>query len=165
MSKAYVLDTTALFIGLEIEPVMFTTPEVIDEVIREEEKIKLETLKGTRLKVKRPPKEFLEKAKHLANKIGEIRKLTSADLSLLALALYLKESGFETYLVTEDYALQNVATFAGLQILTVRGRKISDHIIWEFYCPGCRRKVNSLVKICPICGTTIKRRPKRELRA
>ena len=165
MKKAYVLDATALFIGLEIGASMFTTPDVIDEIIHEEERTKLETLKETKLKVERPPEVFLEEAKHLAKKVGEFRKLSIADLSLLALALYLKENGFETYLVTEDYAVQNVAMSAGLKILTVRGRKITSHIIWEFYCPGCRKKMDSLTKVCPTCGTPVKRRPKKELRA
>lgn len=159
------LDAPALFVGLETGQTMFTTPEVVEEVTREEERARLETLKGGKLKVVPPPSEFLKKARELATNIGEIRKLSLADISLIALALYLKESGLETYLVTEDYALQNVATFAGIQVLTVRGRKISSLIIWEFYCPGCGRKLNSFAETCPICGTKVKRRPKREFRA
>ena len=159
MKKVYVVDATALFLGIELDSPMFTTREAIEEILLEEEKIKLETLKT--LKIREVPPTFLKKAEDMAVKVGEKEKLSKTDLSLLALSLYLRECGFEVNLVTEDFALQNAALHSKIKVLSVRDRKIPKGIIWEFYCPACGKRVESWVKICPICGTPIKRKPKR----
>ncbi len=167
MKKAYVLDASALFSGFRVEEDMFTTPKVMEEVKVEKETILVDVLIKEGLKIISPSEKFLKKALTLAKEIGEVQKLSTADISILALSLYLKEMGMNVYLVTEDFALQNVSISMGINVVTLKNRKISSTIFWEFYCPGCGKRVSSIVKICPICGTPIKRRPKikKELRA
>lgn len=167
MKKAYILDASAIFLAFRAKGSIFTTSNVIEEVRREEETTFIDLLIKEGLKIVSPPKNFLEKAMNLAKEVGEARKLSITDITLLALSLYLKEKGMEVYLVTEDFALQNVSISTGINVITLKNRMISSIIFWEFYCPGCGKRVDSGVDVCPICGTPIKRRPKikKELRA
>ena len=101
-----------------------------------------------------PRPEFVEKIREIALKTGDLDVLSRADLEVLALAL--QKNGI---VVSNDFAVQNVASAAGLEIED-SGKQISRRIQWMWYCPACgltgRQK-----GICDRCGTELKRKPRQ----
>jgi UPF0271 protein len=116
-----------------------------------------------KLKVKAPSEEYWNKVKASANKVGDSFFLSETDLQLLALALELKAEGCTSQIITDDYSIQNVATQMGIEFVSLATLGIRRLLEWIRYCPACHRKYpadyNST--ICPVCGTTLKRKPRR----
>lgn len=73
--------------------------------------------------------------------------------------LDLKEEGV---LLTDDYAVQNVASMLGIKVEPVVQKKIKDVLIWQKVCIGCKRKFDS-GDICPVCGSPMRKGRKRKL--
>ena len=95
-----------------------TTPKVIEEVRDRESRRALEELLETGLlEVEEPGPGWLEKARGAARRAGVEKRLSPADLEVLALALSL---GPGTLLATDDYSLQRAAAAAGLRIVPIR---------------------------------------------
>ena len=101
-----------------------------------------------------PRQESVEAVKAAAKKTGDLDVLSGTDIDVLALAYELKG-----IVVTNDYAIQNVASKMGLP-WEGTGKKISKEIDWEWYCPACWKKYPQRCE-CEVCGTATKRRPRR----
>ncbi|MDX1612568.1 MAG: heavy metal-binding domain-containing protein, partial [Candidatus Thermoplasmatota archaeon] len=67
----------------------------------------------------------------------------------------------DAVLVTDDYAVQNVASTLGVEVMPFAQEGIKETLTWEWYCPGCRNHVGDEKGRCPVCDTVLKRRPKR----
>ncbi len=147
----HVLDATAIIKKAEYKDAV-TTPEVVDELKDEDSKLYF-SVKGIRVEEAR--KEYLEKVVEVAKKTGDIHKLSKADLSVLAKALE-----YNATVVSDDYAVQNVAKALGLNFVGVIHKGISKYFRWIKVCRGCGRKINS--DICPICGSEAKLRRVRK---
>lgn len=89
-----------------------------------------------------------------AEKTGDIDVLSETDIALLALA-----GEKEAVLVTDDYAMQNVASSMGVQARAFAQEGIDEEFAWEWYCPGCGEHVGKRKGECPVCATELKRRP------
>ena len=105
------------------------------------------------IKVMRPSEKSISKVKEAAEKSGDLDVLSRTDIEVLALALDLNGT-----VVTNDFAVQNVASALGLKFEPV-GREIRKQVRWEWYCPACGRTYNRKGE-CEYCGTPLKRRPK-----
>jgi UPF0271 protein len=116
-----------------------------------------------KLKVKAPSEEYWNKVKASANKVGDSFFLSETDVQLLALALELKAEGCTSQIVTDDYSIQNVATKIGIDFVSLATFGIRRLLEWIRYCPACHRKYPADYKstTCPVCGTTLKRKPRR----
>jgi endoribonuclease Nob1 len=167
--RVVVLDTSAFVagfdpFGLNIEQV--TVPKVEEEIRRESMvKMRLEMASESgKLKVKAPTQEFQVKAEASASKVGDSFKLSDTDKQLLAMALELKASGYAPQIVTDDYSIQNVATKMGIEFLPLATFGIKRLLEWIRYCPACHKEYNadSKFKECQVCGTELKRKPKRQ---
>lgn len=158
----YVLDSGALFsLPTLLRGDLRTTSLVIKEVKKPLERIAMdEMLKQKTLQVRDPPPAYVKLAKDEASKIGELHKLSDTDISLLALGLYLSESGKEVTILTDDFALQNMALNCGMNVKSISGKHIIYKIVWEYYCPACKSVVKEGIKSCSLCGSKIKRKPK-----
>lgn len=156
----YVLDSTAFYSGIPFQGMgrYYTTYNILDEVKNRGLGFQLV---HTRVKVTEPSKESLEKVKKAASKTGDTRKLSYADLSLIALALDLIESGNTVYLVSDDFAVRNVADSLGIP-LSQTALKGSEwrRISWVYKCPACGReyKTENIME-CIVCGTKLIRKP------
>jgi UPF0271 protein len=119
------------------------------------------------LKVKAPKEKFLNIAKASANKVGDSFKLSETDIQLLSLALELKLEGFTPQIVTDDYSIQNVATQLGIEFLALATFGIKRLLEWIRYCPACYREypANCSTKECQVCGTELKRKPRRTVKS
>lgn len=169
--RVIVLDTSAFLAGFDpfsLGEEQVTVPEVEDE-IRRDSIISTRfraAIESGKLKVKTPRAEFLEKAKVLAGKLGDSYLLAKADTQLLALALELKAEGYMPQIVTDDYSIQNVATQMGIEFLALATFGIKRLLEWVRYCPACHKEypANCRTKECLVCGTPLKRKPRRTVK-
>jgi UPF0271 protein len=168
LKRVVVLDTSAFLAGFDpfslgIEQV--TVPKVEEEILRNSMvKMRFETaVESGKVKVKAPTQKFSDAAKAYASKVGDSFKLSEADMQLLALALELKAAGYTPQIVTDDYSIQNVATQMGIGFLALATFGIKRLLEWIRYCPACHKEYppNCKTKECQICGTELKRKPRR----
>ncbi len=166
--KIFVLDTSAFVAGFDpfslgVEQV--TVPKVEEEIKRNTmNKLRFETaIESGRVKVKAPSKEYINQIMASSSKVGDSFKLSETDIELLALALELKASGYNPQIVSDDYSIQNVATKVDIEFSALATFGIKRLIEWIRYCPACYREypANSSAKECKVCGTALKRKPRR----
>jgi UPF0271 protein len=100
-----------------------------------------------------PEHQFIITANNSAKKSGDIPNLSDEDISIIALSLQLKAE-----LVTDDFAISNVAKSLGIRVIPVMTNGIKNIITWKYYCPGCKTNF-SKVRECPRCGNKLKRKP------
>jgi UPF0271 protein len=119
-----------------------------------------------KLTIKNPKSIALSEVKKASRKVGDIRYLSEADLQVLALALELKGNGLAPLIVTDDYSIQNVANKIGIEFTSLMTLGIKSRIKWSLYCPGCYRKYppDYIDETCEVCGTELKRKPKKKTR-
>ena len=170
--RVIVLDTSAFLAGFDpfsLNEEQVTVPKV-EEEIRKNSIILVRfktALENGKLKVKAPSEKFLNKVKASASKVGDSFLLSETDIQLLALALELKAIGYTPQIVTDDYSIQNVATQLGIEFLALATFGIKRLLEWIRYCPACHREypANCSSKECLVCGTELKRKPRRTLKS
>lgn len=99
------------------------------------------------------------------SKMGEAGYLSKADREVLALALDLKSDGLETVIVSDDYAIQNVADHLEIGHSSLANFGIVHRFHWIMYCPACFRRYKPPEKACRVCGTALKRKVLSKTRA
>ncbi len=167
--RAVVLDASAFIAGLDpfsLEGEVFTVPGVKAEVgpsAMGSLRLRMAEESG-KLVVRAPSREALEKAREASAYMGDVIKLSEVDLELIALAIELREEGYEPVLATDDYAIQNVAERVGIAYTPLATFGIRERLRWEVYCPACYRRYPPDVDFreCPVCGTPLKRKPVRK---
>jgi len=161
--RVFVFDASGFITGLDSllhEGEIYTTPEVAEELRGAEVKRRCETaLSLGRVKIESPEPEHLEAARKAAASTGDLFKLSKADLSILALTVMLEGRGLRPTLVSEDYAVQNVAEHLNLNYSSAVGR-IRLEVKWAVYCPSCGRSFQPSLELqtCPVCGEKLKRK-------
>jgi UPF0271 protein len=113
--------------------------------------------------IKRPTQEALEKVETCAIEVGDSFYLSETDKQVLALALDLRTLGFVPQIVTDDYSIQNVAKRLGIEFTSLATFGIRRVLEWMRYCPACHREyaANCVSTECVVCGTELKRKPRR----
>jgi len=166
--RIVVLDTSAFLAGYDpfaASTEQVTVPKVEEEILRNSMvKMRFQTaIESAKVKVRAPTQEFSVAAKASASKVGDSFKLSEADMQLLSLALELKEQGYAPQIVTDDYSIQNVAKQLGIEFLALATFGIKRLLEWIRYCPACYKtySADSKFKECQVCGTELKRKPKR----
>lgn len=157
---SYVLDSTAFYSGIPYQGSgrYYTTYSILDEV---KHKSIGSQLVHSRVRVTEPSKTSIEKVRKTAAKTGDIDSLSEADLSLIALALDLMESGDIVYLVSDDFAVRNVADSLGIPLSqTVLKGSDWHRISWVMKCKGCGKEYREYrLNECPVCGTKLMKKP------
>lgn len=138
-------------------------PAVINEFIGElATKIRFNiAMENGKLKVKKPDEALLTKVKTAATTIGDLAFLSRTDLQILALALQLKIENKSPLIITDDYSIQNVAKYLGIEYASIATFGIRVPIKWIRYCPACHQKypADYKLKFCKVCGRELKRKP------
>ena len=127
-----------------------------------------------RLRIRDPNLTSITSAKEAAKATGDLPQLSKQDISIIALGIEMSGD-----IVTDDFAVSNVAKSLHLNVMPIMTRGITDQGRWVHYCPGCRTnhyssnlakgervKVKSnmttaftdMVNCCPACGTRLKRK-------
>ena len=166
-----VLDTSAFLSGfdpLSVNDDQFTVPNVEQEIRTNTITwIRFRTaVENGKIQIRPPGEKFWNKIKTSANKVGDTFFLSETDLQLLALALELKELGFDPLVITDDYSIQNVATQVEIQFASLVTYGIRRLLTWIRYCPACRKEYDadySATK-CTVCDTDLKRKPLKSRR-
>ena len=151
-----VYDASAFYAGIPFaSPDQGITTNLVFEEIQHIKKnhgaldILLET---DRLKLQDPNFTSIELVVNAAKKTGDIQKLSKADISAVALTYELK-----TNLITDDFAVSNLAKNLKLQVSPIMTKGIKDVGKWIHYCSGCGKQFSS-VEFCPNCGNKLNRK-------
>lgn len=155
----YVLDATPIFMGYTpalLTVPHYTTQEIIDE-LSEDARLRL-AVAAKWLSIREPSRNSLHVIEKAASTTGDNFVLSTADCSILALTLDLADEEKKVTLITDDYAVQNVASKLHISFQNYGWRGIRRVIRWELYCPTCRKTYNTQLRTCPNCGSTLKRR-------
>ena len=167
--RVIVLDTSAFIAGFDPLVVLekqYTVPEVGRELTAGSlpwTRFKTAVENG-KLMIREAKKSFANEILEVSRNVGDFRYLSEADLQVLALALELKAKGLSSLIVTDDYSIQNVANKVGVEFTSLLTFGIRFRFKWILYCPACYRKYPSdyNFKICEVCGTELKRKPKKK---
>ena len=156
---AFVLDSTAFYAGIPYQGngKYYTTYLVLEEVKHHNVG---SSLIHSRVQVTEPSPDALSKVKSMASKTGDIGALSLTDISLLALALDLAHMEGGVNLVSDDFAVRNVAEILAIPLAqtTLKGGEWKS-IAWKIYCRGCGRQyTNPKLTVCPVCGTQLTRK-------
>ncbi len=146
--------------GLEFES--YSVPEVKDE-LREQTgpsyRLAISSSSG-KLRIRSPTPTSLGEVSEKAKVLGDKLVLSKADTSVLALALDLRSEGKSPVIVSDDYAVQNVAEGMGVAYQPLATLGIREKFNWTYYCPACfRRYPSGDIQDCEVCGTKLKRKP------
>lgn len=150
-----VLDATSFYAGIPFssQETGFTTPLVFEEIkhIKKEQAVISALIESKRLVITEPEEKFTDTVLHKAKETGDFATLSKEDVSVLALCLQL---GGE--LLTDDFAISNVAKHLNLKVLPVMTRG-AVKTNWVYFCSGCEKSFSE-VSVCPICGNKLRRR-------
>jgi len=169
--RVIVLDTSAFIAGfdpLTVPEKQYTVPEVKKELIAGSMPWMRfnAAVENRKLMIRNPKSSVFQEIQEASRKVGDMRYLSEADLQVLALALELKGRGLSPLIITDDYSIQNVANKIDVEFTSLLTFGIKFRFKWILYCPACYRKYPSdyKFKICEVCGTTLKRKPKKKTR-
>jgi len=167
--KVYVLDSSSLMYGINLSVMcedaeVWITYSILEEVKDKHQRELVEALiLSGRVKVKEVPKSYMKVVDEVSMRVGEYGSLSDTDRELIALAMYAKNEGLKPVVYTDDYSIQNVLSYLGLEYSHFGTEGIKETWIWEFYCPACKRtfKFPTEDGLCPICGTKLRRYRKK----
>ncbi len=170
--KVLVLDTSAFIVGfnpLSVNLKVFTVPAVEQELsIASIAMVRFSAARDSgKLDVRRPTEASRVRIEEESSKLGEQLVLSEADSQILALAIDLKDCGLEPVVVSDDYAVQNVAETLSIAYASLATFGISYEFNWISYCPACFRRYPQTYTYteCQVCGTVLKRKVLRKLEA
>lgn len=112
-------------------------------------------LESNTLQILNSDRKNIDKVVAAARRTGDYQKLSEADISIIALALQLK-----IVLVTNDYAVANVASTLKIPVRSVVSKGIVHPRRWIVYCSACGRVFGPNAKECTGCGNRLRRKYK-----
>lgn len=148
----YIADSSLFIIGKRIEGNIVTVPSVVDEIKDQKSRTVLELMN---VRIQPPLQSFIREVISKAKLTNDIEELSGTDVDVLAKALEYSRNE-EVILVTDDYAIQNTAIHLGIKVTSAGQKKIRDVLLWEKFCPGCKRRFPQ-GDDCPVCGTPLKK--------
>jgi UPF0271 protein len=160
--KIFILDTSAILSG---KPLSFEDAQLVTTINIEQE-IKpggrdyqnYIYLREKCLILKESSKDSIKKVKETSKKTGDIDRLSLFDIEILAIALdENKQKDVEVVILTDDYSIQNVATYLEIRFQSINQNGITKKFKWINRCRGCGKKFKDNISICPICGSDTKK--------
>ena len=144
-----ILDTCAFFTQKHPDGEFLTVPGIKNEIINKQSKQYFENMLSTKLKIMKANEQSYKVVKEQAKETGDYDVLSPIDLDIIAL-------GYETKgtIVTDDFAIQNVALVLELNFVSCSDKIITEKRFWRYKCAACNHKEKEKRKDCPICGNT-----------
>ena len=147
-----VLDSSAFIDDYTTEEQIATIPLVREE-LEDEAGYRFDALEGSGMRIHIPDPGTVERVERAARETGDAETLSRTDVRLLAAAFEL-----DARLVTDDYAMQNVAEKLDVGVEVVAQEGIDERRDWDFQCQGCGRTFDDHRDRCAICGSDLERK-------
>jgi UPF0271 protein len=148
----YVLDSSAFINEYHTEERIASIPMVREE-LEDESAYRFDALEGSGMHLHVPDAETVERIERAARETGDLAELSRTDVRLVAAAFEL-----DSPLVTDDYAMQNVAEKLDVTVEVIAQEGITEQRDWLFQCAGCGREFDENHDRCPICGSDLSRK-------
>ena len=159
-SNIFILDSSAFYAGFyrSLYSTFYTTTSILQEIkhlLKSSITLDLLISSGA-LVVQDPTKESVDKIIYTANLLGDIKKLSQADISIISLAYQLNR-----ILVSDDYSILNVSNFLKIKTISLGNDGIVTLRKWKNFCKTCRKQYSPSIRECTICGNLTKRNYKK----
>ena len=148
----HVLDSSAFINEYHTDRDTASIPLVREE-LEDESAFRFDAMEGSGMHIHIPAEGTVEKVRRAAGETGDRAELSDTDIRLLAAAFEL-----DGVLVTDDYAMQNVADKLTVTVDVIAQEGISEQRDWTFQCAGCGREFDENRDRCPICGSDLSRK-------
>jgi len=148
----HVLDSSAFIHEYHTTDQMASIPAVEDE-LEGESAYRFDAMEGAGMHIHIPADNTVETIERAAAETGDGQELSDTDIRLIAATFEL-----DATLVTDDYAMQNVAEHLGVAVEVIAREGISEQRDWRFQCQGCGREFDDHRDRCPICGSDLSRK-------
>jgi len=148
----YVLDSSAFIHEYHTDEPVASIPLVREE-LEDESAYRFDALEGSGMHLHIPDEETVERIERAARETGDVGELSETDVRLVSAAFEL-----DGRLVTDDYAMQNVAEKLGVSVEVIARDGIEEQRDWRFQCSGCGREFDEEHDRCPICGSDLSRK-------
>ena len=151
----FILDTCAFLTQKHPTGEFVTVPGIKSEIINRQSRQYFENMLATHLKVMKAQKNSYDAVNKEAKETGDYDVLSKVDIDILALGYECKGT-----IITDDFAIQNVALALELKFLSCSGKVISEKRAWRYKCTACNHKEKVKLKNCSVCGNDEIRRIK-----
>lgn len=148
----FVLDASAFIHEYHTDEPTVSIPEVREE-LEDETAYRFDAREGSGMRIHIPDPASIDRIRRAAREGGDHDELSETDVRLLATAFEL-----EGTVVTDDYAVQNVASLLDIAVESIAQEGIEETRRWIFQCQGCGREFEEDRDRCPICGTDLARK-------
>ena len=148
----HVLDSSAFIDEYTTDEPIATIPMVREE-LEDEAGYRFDALEGSGMRIHIPDPGTVERVERAARETGDAETLSRTDIRLLATAFEL-----DATLVTDDYAMQNVAEKLEINVDVIAQDGIDERLDWKFQCQGCGRVFDEQHDRCEICGSDLERK-------
>jgi len=148
----YILDSSAFINEYHTDEQIASVPLVREE-LEDESAYRFDALEGSGMHMHIPDEETVERIERAARETGDFEELSRTDIRLVAAAFELDGT-----LVTDDYAMQNVAEKLNVVVEVIAREGIDEQRAWLFQCQGCGREFEENHDRCPVCGSELSRK-------
>jgi UPF0271 protein len=154
MSPLRVLDASAFIDDYHVSGGgdVVTIPLVREE-LEDAAGYRFDALEGAGMRLHVPDPATVDKVERAARTTGDDQELSRTDIRLLAASFEL-----DATLVTDDYAMQNVADELDVAVEGVSKDGITERRNWQFQCQGCGRVYDEHHDRCAVCGADLTRK-------
>ena len=144
-----ILDTCAFFTQTHPNGKIATVKGIEDEIVNKQSKQYYSNLKTKGLKIIEPNKNSIDYIKEKAKETGDLDVLSLTDIKILALGYELQGT-----IISDDFAIQNVSLYNGLEVISCSGKKIKEIRMWKYRCSACKLVTDKKSETCNICGSS-----------
>jgi UPF0271 protein len=148
----YILDSSAFINEYHTDEQIASIPLVREE-LEDESAYRFDALEGSGMHMHIPDEETVERIERAARETGDFEELSRTDIRLVAATFELDGT-----LVTDDYAMQNVAEKLNVAVEVIAREGIEEQREWLFQCQGCGREFEDNHDRCPVCGSELSRK-------
>ncbi|WP_280537696.1 NOB1 family endonuclease [Halopenitus sp. POP-27] len=148
----FVLDSSAFIHEYDVDGPTASIPAVHEE-LDGGHALRFGAMEGSGMHVHVPDADVIARVERAARNSGDADTLSETDVRLIAAAVEL-----DATLVTDDYAMQNVAERLDVAVDPIAREGITEEREWLFQCAGCGRTFDDDRDRCPVCGSDLTRK-------
>jgi UPF0271 protein len=148
----YIPDSSAFINEYHTDEQIASIPLVREE-LEDESAYRFDALEGSGMHMHIPDAETVERIERAARETGDYDELSRTDIRLVAATFELDGT-----LVTDDYAMQNVAEKLNVTVEVIAREGIDEQRSWIYQCQGCGREFDENHDRCPVCGSSLSRK-------